>query len=151
MLMKRDGNVGEGCRTTCWTEMTAWAQIGWQRLGYTEGKAETCWYRRMMYNFLKLMCSSLKSFGTCLRWLPLLIQHPDSPVFISNMYFCNQMVLACILKENNMKNTRRKKPKTVLTGDTQLRYFNICNIWKCRCSFTQMEKWKLQILNMTIL
>lgn len=116
----------------------AWVQIGWQRLGYTEGKAETCWYERMMYNFLTLMCSSLKSFTTCLPWLPSLIQHPDSPIFICNMYFSNQMVLACILKENNMKNTRGKRPKTVLTEDTQLCYFKICNIWNYKCSFTQL-------------
>lgn len=75
-----------------------WVQIGWQKLGYNEGKADTCWYGRMRYNFLKLMCSSLKSFTTCLQWLPLLIQHPDSPIFICNMYFSNQVVLACILK-----------------------------------------------------
>lgn len=87
----------------------AWVQIGWQRLGHTEGKPERCWYGRMMYNFLKLMCSSLKSFTTCLPWLPLLIRHPDSPIIICNMYFSNQMALACILTENNMKNTRGKK------------------------------------------
>lgn len=88
-----------------------WAQvqIGLQRLGNTEGKAEKCWYGRMMYNFLKLICYSLKSFTTCLPWLPLLIQHPDSPIIICNMYFSNQMVLACIFKENNMKNIRGKK------------------------------------------
>lgn len=89
----------------------AWVQIGWQRLGYTEGKADTCWYGRMRYNFLKLICSSLKSFTTCLPWVPLLIQHPDSPIFICNMYFSNQMVLKCPLKENNVKNTRGEKTK----------------------------------------
>lgn len=87
----------------------SWVQIGWQRLGYTEGKAERCWYGRMTYNFLKLMCSSLKSCTTCLPWLPLLIRHPDSLIIICNMHFSNQMALACMLNENNMRNTRGKK------------------------------------------
>jgi len=123
--------AGEGCRLTCRTEMTELGSKpddkGWDGQRHMEGRAERCWHRRMVYDFLKQMCSFLKSFAACLPWLPLLIRHPDSPIIICTVYFSNQMVLACTLKENDIKNIREKKSLCRLKA--KLRYFKNWNIW----------------------